>query len=99
MKKLITATGKEFECMWCGVSYAGQFFAGIAGSTFSELSSVFQEQEETETLIYDDTKQQTEYAGYTQLIGLQMDWRDNIITVNLIPKGEQHETAISRKSL
>ena len=83
MKKLITATGKQFDCDWCGVSFMGQLFAAIANSDFGELLRVFGNADETQTLTFDDDGQTQTYEGYTVFIGMQYDPRTGFITVNL----------------
>lgn len=88
MKKLITATGKTFDCTWCGVSFLDQFFAATVGYSFDELLPVFQDPTETAALTFVDDGQKAVYTGYTQLTGLQLDPRTGYITVNLAPKGE-----------
>lgn len=87
MKTLITATGKELACDWCGVSFTGQLFAAIANSDFAALLRVFGDADETKTLTFDDDGQTQTYEGYTVLLGLQYDPRSGFITVNLA-KGE-----------
>ena len=84
MKKMITATGKEFDCLWCGVSFTNQFFTAITNSTFDEILPVFEDPMETKTLIFDDDGQQETYTGYTTFMGFQYDERSKAITVNLI---------------
>lgn len=88
MKKLITSTGKVFDCDWCGVSFMDQLFAATVGYSFDELLPVFQDPAETATLTFVDDGQKTIYTGYTRLMGLQFDPRTGFITVNLAPKGE-----------
>ena len=88
MKKLISATGKEFDCDWCGVSFMDQLFAATAGYTFDELLQVFQDPSETAALSFVDDGQKTVYTGYTRLMGLQFDLRTGFITVNLAPREE-----------
>ncbi len=87
MKKLTTATGKAFDCDWCGVSFADQLFAAVAGSGFEELLRVFGCEAETATLTFADDGQTAVYTGYTRLTGLQLDPRTGCITIALAPKG------------
>ena len=88
MSHVYTATGKQFDCDWCGVSFLNQLFFAIANCDFETLLRVFNDPEETKKIIFNDDGQETVHEGFTNFMGFQYDKRSNLITVNLAP-GEE----------
>lgn len=87
MSKVYTATGKAFDCDWCGVSFMGQLFFAIANSDFATLLRVFSDPDETSKIVFNDDGQETVHEGFTAFMGFQYDPRTDFITVNLAQEG------------
>ena len=80
MQKIITATGLEFNVIWCGLSTKDNALRfEVRGSTMSEVLATFTEPEETATLTYIFDEHETVYTGYTLFIGVDMKQRGTIV--------------------
>lgn len=80
MQKIITATGLEFNIIWCGLStidFALRF--ELVGCTMQEALSTFTNPEETATLIHRFDENETVFSGYTLFIGVDMRQSGKII--------------------
>lgn len=86
MQKIITATGKEFDIVWCGrstIDFALRF--AIQGTNMATVLSTFTNPEETSLLIHliDTMNNKAEYRGFTTFKGVDLH-PDNSIIVALI---------------
>lgn len=80
MQKITTATGREFNIVWCGLStidFVLRF--EIKGETMQDILATFTNQEEIATLthVFDELK--TVYTGYTIFTGVDMKPNGHIV--------------------
>lgn len=80
MQEIITATGKVFQIIWCGLSTIDNALRfEIKGKTMQEVLAVFTDQEETEVLIHSFDNHETEYTGFTLFTGVDMKKSGTIV--------------------
>lgn len=73
MQEIITATGKIFQIVWCGLSTIDNALRfEIKGKTMQEVLSVFTDSTETETLTHSFDEHETIYTGFTLFTGVDM---------------------------
>lgn len=80
MQKIITATGREFIIVWCGLStidLALRF--EIKGETMQNILATFTNQEETGILKHIFDELETVYTGYTIFTGVDMKPNGHIV--------------------
>ena len=80
--KIITATKREYQLIWCGISTIDQALRfSIKSKNFTEVTSVFSNPEETSVLKYviDPLSQPKIYEGYTNLIGVSKDTDETLV--------------------
>ena len=81
MPKIITATGKEFRCLWCSELSVLRFC--IVGEDMDTILSVFRDEDETASLTYVFDRQEREHIGFTKFKGVDLNM-DNSIVVSLL---------------
>lgn len=80
MQKIITATGLEFNVIWCGLSTIDHVLRfEIKGSTMQTVLETFTDSQETATLTQIFDELETVYTGYTLFVGVDMNRRGSII--------------------
>lgn len=85
MIKLKTATGKEFEIGWIGVSELdGSLRFEVMGANMFELITVFIRPEETATLTRIFDEDEKVFDGFTVFKGVDQKFGDGGIVVALV---------------
>lgn len=80
MQKIITATGLEFNIVWCGLSTIDHVLRfEIKGSTMQPVLETFTDSQETATLTHIFDEHETAYIGYTVFTGVDMRPNGHII--------------------
>lgn len=83
MKTITTATGKNFDSDWCGVSSQNHLFCNLFGYTMDEIYTVFKNPDETAKILFNDDGLLYEYQDYTKLLGVQVNQGRNTVQVCL----------------
>lgn len=85
MQKIITATGLEFDIIWCGLATVDHVLRfEIKGSTMQAVLQTFTDSRETATLTHVFDELETVYTGYTLFIGVDMQPRGSIVVSMMI---------------
>ena len=83
MQKIITATNKNVDVQWCGVStidFALRF--AVLGMSMTDVVALFINPEETATITHIFDERSATYTGYTTFIGVNLR-PDGAIVVTL----------------
>lgn len=73
MQKIVTATGKVYEVLWCGpstIDFALRF--EVANGDIVDLFQTFSNPEETKQLTHVFDEHENVFTGYTQFRGVDM---------------------------
>lgn len=80
MQKIITATGREFNIVWCGLSTIDLVLRfEVKGETMQDILATFTNREETGTLKHVFDELETVYTGYTIFTGVDMKPNGHIV--------------------
>lgn len=80
MQKIITATGREFNIVWCGLSTIDLVLRfEVKGETMQDILATFTNQEEIVTLTHVFDELETVYTGYTVFTGVDMKPNGHIV--------------------
>jgi len=80
MQKIITATGREFNIVWCGLSTIDLVLRfEVKGETMQDILVTFTNQEEIATLKHVFDEHETVYTGYTIFTGVDMKPNGHIV--------------------
>lgn len=81
MQKVITATGKEYEVLWCGPSRIDSAlrFEASPSTAMADILTTFTNPEETVTLTHSFDNSQTVYHGYTTFKGVDMKLSGTVV--------------------
>lgn len=80
MQKIITATGREFNIVWCGLSTIDLVLRfEVKGETMQDILATFTNREETGTLKHVFDELETVYIGYTVFTGVDMKPNGHIV--------------------
>jgi len=80
MQKIITATGKEYQVEWCGVStidFALRF--EVVNSTMDNILSTFMNPVETARLTHIFDENTALYTGFTKFKGVDLKPNDAVV--------------------